>query len=137
MRHTSPGDLSQLLGRRLADHARAGLTGSRVRSPCLKLKPKSKGSKPGFQMVNVQPYGGGLWHTWFDRDLSVAGCVLVKEGSEISHRLVGAYSWQEVDRLIQGPLCASTTPVRRRQLSSAGEGCCQARPGASSTQLRL
>ena len=57
-------------------------------SPCLKLKPKSKGSKPGFQMVNVQPYGGLLAHTWFDRDLSVAGCVLVKQGEEVVHRLV-------------------------------------------------
>ena len=57
-------------------------------SPCLKLKPRSKGKKPGFQMVNVEPYGGGLWHTWFDRDLTVAGCVLVREGDKLTHRLV-------------------------------------------------
>jgi aspartyl aminopeptidase len=40
-------------------------------------------------MLNTQPYGGGLWHTWFDRDLGIAGCVIVKslDGS-IESRLV-------------------------------------------------
>ncbi|KAF5729415.1 aspartyl aminopeptidase [Tripterygium wilfordii] len=47
-------------------------------SPCLKLKPKSASSKSCYQMVNVQTYGSGLWHTWFDRDLSVAGRVIVR-----------------------------------------------------------
>lgn len=57
-------------------------------SPCLKLKPISNGVKSGFVMVNVEPYGGGLWHTWFDRDLSVAGRVLVRKGDHLMQRLV-------------------------------------------------
>ena len=57
-------------------------------SPCLKLKPVSKSTKSGYLTVNVETYGGGLWHTWFDRDLSVAGRVLVKEGDRLQHRLV-------------------------------------------------
>ncbi|KAH0861574.1 hypothetical protein HID58_089835 [Brassica napus] len=58
-------------------------------SPCLKLKPKSASSKSGYLMVNVQTYGGGLWHTWFDRDLSVAGRAIVRASDgNFVHRLV-------------------------------------------------
>nr|XP_043634536.1 probable aspartyl aminopeptidase [Erigeron canadensis] len=58
-------------------------------SPCLKLKPKSALSKSNYLMVNVQTYGGGLWHTWFDRDLSVAGRVIVRDGDDsFLHKLV-------------------------------------------------
>lgn len=57
-------------------------------SPCLKLKPKSASCKSSYLMVNVQTYGGGLWHTWFDRDLSVAGRVIVRAGDGFIQKLV-------------------------------------------------
>ena len=58
-------------------------------SPCLKLKPVSKATgKSGYQMVNVETYGGGLWSTWFDRDLSVAGRVVIRKDGQLMQRLV-------------------------------------------------
>lgn len=36
----------------------------------------------------MAPYGGGLWRTWFDRDLSVAGQVIFNRDGKIFHRLV-------------------------------------------------
>ncbi|CAI5939315.1 unnamed protein product [Closterium sp. NIES-64] len=58
-------------------------------SPCLKLKPVSAATKGGCLSLAVQTYGGGLWHTWFDRDLSLAGRVLVQgEDGRVAQRLV-------------------------------------------------
>jgi aspartyl aminopeptidase len=65
----------------------------------VQVKPISKTTSGGCQTINVETYGGGLWYTWFDRDLGIAGRVLVRQQSEaavegsngsgkLQHRLV-------------------------------------------------
>jgi len=65
------------------------VTAAHTDSPCVRCKPISKRSAEGLALVGSEWYGGLLAYTWFDRDLSVAGRVLVKrpDGS-IASRLV-------------------------------------------------
>ncbi|OTB11711.1 hypothetical protein K445DRAFT_321873 [Daldinia sp. EC12] len=55
-----------------------------------KLKPVSnKPTKAGYIQLGVAPYAGGLNETWWDRDLSIGGRVIVRdESGKTSSRLV-------------------------------------------------
>ncbi len=48
-------------------------------SPALRVKTVWKLSDKVYLKLNTNPYGGGLWGTWFDRPLSLAGRVVVKQ----------------------------------------------------------
>ena len=65
------------------------IIGCHTDSPVLKLAPFNKVEKLGYQQMNIQTYGGGIWRTWFDRDLGLAGRVVVKEkdSSKLSSKL--------------------------------------------------
>ncbi|KAI1096652.1 aminopeptidase I zinc metalloprotease-domain-containing protein [Rostrohypoxylon terebratum] len=55
-----------------------------------RLKPVSnKPTKAGYVQLGVAPYAGGLNETWWDRDLSIGGRVIVRDGSgKTSSKLV-------------------------------------------------
>ena len=52
------------------------IIGAHTDSPSLRIAPNSYNPSEGFERYNIETYGGGLWHTWLDRDLSVCGKVV-------------------------------------------------------------
>lgn len=66
------------------DPALAGfrLIGAHTDSPNLRLKPQPSYVKEGYRQFGLETYGGVLLATWLDRDLSLAGRVLVRGEEE-------------------------------------------------------
>lgn len=81
---------------------RGGVTGFAIAAghsdfPTLKIRERAELSGGGDTMrLSVEPYGGGIWRSWMDRPLSVAGRVAVAEAGRVSTRLV----WVDRDLLV-------------------------------------
>ena len=81
---------SSILSFRLPEVApkRFRLMASHSDSPGFKLKPGAPLISEGLTRLNTEKYGGAIVSTWFDRPLSVAGRVLIREEGAIRVRLV-------------------------------------------------
>jgi aspartyl aminopeptidase len=74
------------------DGAAAGtgfrLLGAHTDSPTLKVKPRPDTGGAGFRQLAVEVYGGPLLNSWLDRDLGLAGRVVVRTPDGPQVRLI-------------------------------------------------
>jgi len=66
------------------------LIGAHTDSPNLRLKPQPDFANHGYAELSVEVYGGVLQSTWLDRDLGLAGRVVLAGGHSELVRLEGA-----------------------------------------------
>ena len=71
-----------------AQRASFRIVGAHTDSPNLRLKPNAEYVKEGYAQLGVEVYGGVLLNSWLDRDLGIAGRVLVRDGGAITSKLV-------------------------------------------------
>lgn len=69
-------------GDRIEEHG-FRIIGSHCDSPGYKLKPNPEISTKNGIKLNVEPYGGMIASTWFDRPLAIAGKVVTKNKSNV------------------------------------------------------
>jgi aspartyl aminopeptidase len=59
------------------------LVGAHTDSPCLKIKPRPDTGGVGWKQLGIEVYGGALINSWLDRDLAIAGRVVMTDGSDV------------------------------------------------------
>ncbi|GAB65896.1 aspartyl aminopeptidase [Plasmodium cynomolgi strain B] len=59
-----------------------------IDSCCLKISPNNNTVKSKLNQLNVECYGSGLWHTWFDRSLGLSGQVVYKRDGKLVEKLI-------------------------------------------------
>src|SRR5579863_9207137 len=71
-----------------ARYAPFRLLGAHTDSPALRVKPHPDTGRAGLRQLGVEVYGGPLLNSWLDRDLGLAGRVMVRTPDGAAARLV-------------------------------------------------
>lgn len=64
------------------------IAASHADSPALKLKDNAVMKTGVYEKLNVESYGGGIWYSFFDRPLKVAGRIVCENGGKICGKVV-------------------------------------------------
>ena len=57
-------------------------------SPNLRVKPRPLMTSQGYVRLGLEPYGGVILASWTDRDLGIAGRVVLRDGEDVTDDLV-------------------------------------------------
>ncbi|MGC4091668.1 MAG: hypothetical protein QM756_28060 [Polyangiaceae bacterium] len=79
--------LAFVLGSRPPAEAGFVIVGAHTDSPNLRLKPRPEFESVGYRQLSVEVYGSPILATWLDRDLGLAGRVVLADGSQALVRI--------------------------------------------------
>ncbi|KAL8286792.1 hypothetical protein RQP46_004320 [Phenoliferia psychrophenolica] len=82
------------------------IVGCHTDSPRFIIKPVSNREKAGFAEVGVETYGGGIWATWLDRDLSIAGRVVLSGAGGLAPDAFSSHLLLHRDPILRIPTVA-------------------------------
>ncbi len=66
-----------------APNSSVRIVGAHTDSPCLRIKPRPDVGLFEWRQLGVEVYGGALLNSWLDRDLGIAGRVVLRDGSTV------------------------------------------------------
>ncbi|MBQ8292324.1 MAG: M18 family aminopeptidase [Bacilli bacterium] len=98
-------DQTSIIAFKVGNPNRFNISATHTDSPCFKIKPN--GIISGlFQVLNTEMYGGAILASWFDRPLSIAGRVIVKENDKYVSKIVSV----DKDLLVIPNTCPHLNP---------------------------
>jgi aminopeptidase I len=70
----------------------SSVVGTHIDALTVKINPGTSllKNKDGFELLQVQPYSGSLNQLWLNRDLALAGAILVREDGKIKRKLINS-----------------------------------------------
>ncbi len=77
-----------ICGKKPVNESGIRIAGAHTDSPSLKIKMSSEKKSGGLHKITTEVYGGPIINTWFDRDLSIAGRIMVKRDGKWNSELV-------------------------------------------------
>ncbi|MCK4807098.1 MAG: M18 family aminopeptidase [Candidatus Aegiribacteria sp.] len=78
--------IAGITGTEACDTAGCRIIGAHTDSPGFRIKPEPDRNKENINVLGVELYGSPILATWFDRDLSLAGTLAVREDDTVFRR---------------------------------------------------
>lgn len=78
---------SSLIAFKIGGEDSFNIVASHSDSPCFKIKANPEIKSDNYEKLNVERYGGGIFYSWLDSPLTIAGRVIISRDNELIAKL--------------------------------------------------
>ena len=93
--------IAGVTGTEACETAGCRVTGAHTDFPGFRIKPVPERKTEGINVLGIELYGSPILATWFDRDLSLAGTLAIRENNTISRKKF----------MLRQPVCRIASPA--------------------------